>query len=463
MFGWRKRKTMLSVAGTRPTASEVDAEYAEYRARIQKTMVFGGVLGTVSVGLFTLLAWMSEVRGAAQQAGNGSPASPTIVLAPLPSSMTVTGFSLLAAVAIALQLAVRTPSEVETRPATVLARRRFLCGIAQLVVLGAFALAIHASIPALADAPAVLDVVRLFGPPALALLIAFIAADAGVASDPDSAPAELGRVWRARVARRSLIGLRMIGHRISGTSKRAIGWQIVTLFAAPALIAGASAVAAPSAKPSQWHALVLVSLVIAVAIYGLTVSVYANAVAHEWVNVAVIVVIAATCGMVTWLNLAILMLQRAVDEKSTALAPALAVEAWALVYVAVPAALAVFLISPSRAGRPRVLGLCVRAILLRRLNSRHRGLNPKTAPQVNRLALTAPWVSFFVPFGMIIGVIAKHQIRHANSSPASPPQRGEWLANLAIIMTIAVLAVLIVALFVGAAADPAEWRRIVWG
>lgn len=463
MFGWWRKRVAVVETPARPTASEVDAEYAEYRSRIRDAMVLFGVVGGVGAAFLYLLAWMSNVSAAREASGPGAPTTPSIVLAPLPPSMTVAGFGLLAAVAVALQLAVRTPSEAETRAATVLARRRFLCGIARVVILGSFSLAAYAAIPALAGAPSVLDIARIFGPLALGGLVAFVAADAGVASDPDFAPAELGRVWRARVARRTLVGLRMIGDQASVISRRSIAWQGGALIVAPVLTGLVSSASAPEMNPRQRLILVVIALVVAGVIYGLTVGVYVNAVAHEWFTVALFVIMAVASGLILWLTLGIWMLQRAAEEGSTALAPTLTVEAWALTYIAVPAALAAWSVSPSRAGQPRALGLVVRAVLLRRLTRRHHGLNPSTAPPFNRLALAAPWLSVFLPFGMILGVIAKHQIRRANNSPTMAPQRGEWAANLAIVLTVALLALLIAVSFAAAAVDADEWRRFVWG
>lgn len=463
MFGWWRKRVAVVKTPPRPTASEVDAEYAEYRSRIRSTMVFFGLVGGLGCAFLYLLAWISSVSSARELSGPGTPTTPQIVLEPLPAAMTVAGFGLLAAVAVALQLAVRTPSEAETRAATVLARRRFLCGIARIVVLGSFSLAAYAAIPALSSAPSALDIARIFGPLALGALVAFVAADAGVASDPDFAPAELGRVWRARVARRTLVGLRMIGDGASGMSRRAIAWQVVALIVTPVLAGLISSASAPEMTPRQRVILVVIALVVAGVIYGITVSIYVNAVSREWFAVAAFVLLAAASGLVLWLTLGIWMLQRSAEEESTALAPTLTVEAWALVYMAVPAALAAWSISPSRGGRPRALGLVVRAILLRRLARRHHGLNPSAVPPFNRLALTAPWLSVFLPFGMILGVIAKHQIRRASNSPTMAPQRGEWAANLAIVLTLAIFTLLIGALFVVAGVDAEEWQRFVWG
>lgn len=462
MFRWWGKKDRSVDSSARPTASEVDAEYSEYRSRIQKPMLQGALVGGLGSALFYLLAWMSSVS-AAQQASPDSPSSPTIVLAPLPASMTVAGFSLLAAIAIALQLAVRTPSEAETRPATVLARRRFLCEIARLVVLGSFTLAAYATIPVLTSAPHILDVVRLFAPAILGTLVGLVAADAGVASDPDFAPAELGRVWRARVARRTLIGLRMVGDQTSAGPDRGTAWQAAVLVLVPVLIGVASTASAPELGPWQRIGLVLTAVAVAVLVYAITVRVYLDAVAHDWVNVIFTVVLTAAVGAAIGLTIATMMLQRTANEGSSTLAPTLTVEGWALVYVAVPAVLAAWCVMPSRDARPRALGWAVRAVLVRKLNRRHLGLNPRKGPAFNRLALAAPWLSVFLPFGMILAIIAKQQIRRVNASRPSVPQRGDRAANLAIVLTILFFVAFISAAFISAALDLQDWRHFVWG
>lgn len=463
MFRWWGKKAEVVELNVRPTASEVDAEYEEYRARIRKAIVQGVLLGGLASAFSYLLAWMSRFLATQQVAGSGTSTTPSIILAPLPASMTVAGFSLLAAVAVALQLAVRAPSEAETRPATVLARRRFLCGIARLVVPSSFALAAYAAIPVLASAPQVLDLARFFGPVLLAALVALVAADAGVASDPDFAPDELGRVWRARVARRILIGLRMIGGQGSPAPNHAIAWQAAALVGAPVLTAMVSFASAPELQSWQRFVLVLVAVAVAGIVYALAVGVYLNAVTHEWVTVAFIIVLTAAMGAALWLSLGLTMLQRTAKEGSSALAPTLTVEGWALMYVAVPAAFTAWLLTPSRTGRPRALGWVVKGVLTRRLKRRHHRLNPATDPAFNGLALAAPWLSVFLPFGMILAVIAKQQIRRANNSPTSVPQRGEWAANLAVVLTLLFFVTLISASFIAAAIDPQELRRFVWG
>lgn len=461
MFGWWRKNNVDAGVAERPTASEVDAEYAEYLARIRKVTVFGALVGVGGTALFYLFAWWSS-QSAAVGSAEGPPieASP-IILAPLPASLTIAGFSLLAAVAIALQLAVRTPSETEARPATALARRRFLCSVASLVVPAAFALAAYAMIPALANAPHDFDVVRMFGPALCGTLVALIAADAGVAFDPEFAPAEMGRVWRARVARRRLIGLRMVGDRPSALRKRTNVWQVFVLVGVPVLVAFASFLSAPDLLVRQRIALVVLALVIASIIYVIAVRIYINAAMRDWFGVTFIITVTIIFGALSWLMFIANTILRAAESRS--LAPAMTTIVWAILYVSVPALLAAWSLTPFRDRRPRVLGLIVRRVFVKGLEKRHVGLEPKKGPAYNKLALVAPWVSVFLPFGLILGVIAKQQIRRAQEAPVSSRQRGEWAANLAIGLTVFFVVALIGSAVCIAVIDPSEWDAFIWG
>lgn len=461
MFDWWRKKANPDVPA-RPTAAEVDAEYSEYRGRIQKAMLHGALIGGFGSAFIYLLAWMSSVSAAQSVEDAAAPTAPQIVLAALPTSVLTAGFSILAALAVALQLAVRTPSEAETKPATVLARRRFLCDVARLLVLGSFTLAFYVLIPVLLSGPEVLDVLRLFGPALVGILVALVAADAGVASDPDFAPTELGRVWRARVARDALHGLRVVGDQTADVSRRAIVAQWVALLGIPVLVAVASAVSVPEIELSQRIGLVVIALIVTGVVYGATFGIYMNALANDWVTVVAIVIVTALLGASVWLTVPLAVLTRTGQEGLSTLSPALSVAGWVLVYVAVPAVLAVWCLMPSRAGHPRALGWVVRGVLARRLRRRHRGLNSSQRPPFNRLALAAPLLSLFVPFGLILGFVAKQQIRRASASRPAVHQRGEWAANLAIAITVVVLIALVGSAFLGAALDLEEWQRLVW-
>lgn len=233
MWGKRQRK---DAAFVRPSAAEVEDEYSSYLARIRFPMVRAGIVGVVGVSLIYLLSWLQMISRIMEAPGALVQNSPSLYLAPLPASLTAAGFSLLAAIAIGLQLAVRSPSETEARPVVVLARRRFLCLLAQVVVLASVALAAYVILQELTSGPTVIDVLRLFAPAAGGALVGLIAADAGVAADPDFAPAELGRVSRERAARRLLMGLRLVGGPYSTTQRRAIAIQIVALVVAPVAV-----------------------------------------------------------------------------------------------------------------------------------------------------------------------------------------------------------------------------------
>lgn len=55
MFRWWGKRDRSVASSARPTASEVDAEYSEYRSRIQKPMLQGVLVGGLGSALFTCL------------------------------------------------------------------------------------------------------------------------------------------------------------------------------------------------------------------------------------------------------------------------------------------------------------------------------------------------------------------------------------------------------------------------
>lgn len=460
----QKRWYAISVtvpAETKPTASEVDAEYADYLSRIWKAMVFGALLGVLVIAAVYAGAWSASTSMAPSSSTGDHRATLMIVLAPLPASIVIAGFSLLAAVAIALQLAVRTPSAAESRPATALARRRFLCAVAAVVVPGTFALVVYATIPALADAPGQLDLVRLFSPALCGILVALIAADAGVASDPDFAPAEIGRVWRARVARRRLVALRVIGDAPATARSWTTVWQTIVLLAVPVLIVSVWAVTAPVLLTEQRIALVILSVPLTAVIYAVAAVAYLSAITREWLEVIGIIVGSGILGSLCWLTFVVAIFQSAAESRATG--PVMATLAYTVAYVAATACLATWSLASFPGDQPRVLALIVRKTLRKRVKERHKGLPSKEAPAYNRLALVSPWVSPVLPFGMILGVIARQQIMRAKHEKREAVQRGLWAANLAIALTVFFFIALLVGSLIVATVDTPELDRFIWG
>lgn len=460
----QKRRYAISVTlpgETKPTASEVDAEYAGYLSRIWKAMVFGALLGIFMIAVVYAVAWSASIPVAPSSSPDDHRSTLMIVLAPLPASIIIAGFSLLAAVAIALQLAVSTPSAAESRPATALARRRFLCTVAAVVVPGTFALVVYAAIPALADAPGRLDLVRLFGPALCGMLVALIAADAGVASDPDFAPAEIGRVWRARVARRRLIALRILGDAPATARSWTTVWQTIVLLAVPVLIVSVWAVTAPVLLSEQRIALVILSVPLTVAIYAVAALAYLSTITREWLEVTGIIVGAVVFGSFCWLSFVVAVFQSAAESRATG--PVMTTLAYTVAYVAATACLATWSLTSFSGGQPRVLALIVRKTLRKRVRERYKGLASKNAPAYNRLALVAPWVSPVLPFGMILGVIARQQIMRAKREERETVQRGLWAANLAIALTVFFFIALLVGSLMVATIDTPEIDSFFWG
>lgn len=466
MWNWWAKKKALNgqskseEAGEQPSAADVETEYSGYVSRVRKTMLHNVCVAVVATLMIYLGARFSEYNAASRSLQHAAD-SASIYLAPLPAAMTLGGFSLLAAVAIGLQLAVRTPSTAESTPATAIARRRFLCELAQIIVLASFALAAYTTVPAFSSAPEVVDVVRLFGPGICATLVALIAADAGVAADPDFAPREISRVSRARTAVLLLAGIRMVGSRRSDAPRSPLVRQAAAMVLGPVIVGLASSLAINDVTPWQRSLLVIVAMITALVAYAIAVCLYLRVVRRDWVGAALIIGTTVALSLLCWLMMASLMLTQSSSSRS--LTPAAATEAWAVVYVAVPAFLAAWTLTPSRHGEPRVLGLVVGRALARRLKKRHDGLEGQESHGLNRLAAVSPWISPLVPFGLLLAIIAKQQIRRANMAPARNPQRGTGFANAAIILTAAFFVIIITGLFVVAAVDLPEWNDYMWG
>lgn len=448
-----------TVARGQASAAEVETEYSAYVSRIKSAIIRGVCVAVVGVVLCYLLSWMTAIS--AQQSPNPDSAAPMFVLLPLPAGVSLAGFSLLAAVAIGLQLAVRTPSTTESVPATAIARRRFLCEIARIIVLASYGLAVYITIPVLFEAPHVVDLIRLFGPGICATLVALIAADAGVAADPDFAPIEISRVSRVRTAVLLLAGIRMVGGRPANVPRDEGVRQLLLLSGAPMIVGFASSFAAEHMNPLQRLLLAVIALIVAAVFYTVSIRLYVSIVTRDWAGAAAIVGLTVLFSILCWLLIATMMLSRSVSTQS--LVPTASTGAWAVIYVAVPAFLAGWALTPRPDGCPRILGAVVGGVLARRLSRRHDGLERADGPEVNRLAAVSPWVSPLLPFGLLLAVVAKQQIRRANRPPARAPQRGVGYANTAIVLTIVLFVMLVATLFVVAAMDPREWSDFMWG
>ncbi|MFE6735570.1 hypothetical protein [Microbacterium sp. NPDC057650] len=464
---WTAKKASRIVQGVgsdsaseRVSAGEVETEYSAYVSRIRKAIMRSVWIAVTGIAMIYLVAWLSQLSAEARSL-NGDPAGGSFFLAPLPATMMLAGFSLLAAVAIGLQLAVRTPSTAESVPATAIARRRFLCEFARIIVVASFALAAYTAVPAVVAALDVFDLLRLFGPTICATLVALIAADAGVAADPDFAPVEISRVSRARYAALLLAGMRTVGRVGTDLPRKSIALQAVVLFAVPTALGLASSIAIDNATPWQRALLVVLAVVTAVVVYAVSVRLYLGVVTRDWTGVAFIICATAVFGVLGWSMIASAMLNRSSDART--LAPVAETLLWAVVYLAVPAFLAAWALASDRDERPRLLGILVGWTLTRRFRKRHEGIEQSNRPELNRLAAIAPWISPLVPFGLLLAIIAKQQIRRAERPPARAPQRGRSQANAAIILTVLFVVVFIAGLIVIAAMDLPEWNTFVWG
>lgn len=445
---WRRRlaagASTPELARAATTPEEVAEEYSGYVTRLTKVLLSAAAIAITGVIVLFLLAWRSSVAPSESM-------SVRVVLVPVSASTAAAGLSILAAVAIALQLAVRTPSETETTPARALGRRRFLCETARLVVLASFALAVYATIPAFATAPEELDLVRLLAPGLGALCVGVVAADAAVAADPDFAPDEVGRVARARARALLRHGIDSLSPGVRVARPARLGETFV--LAAPSAAVGfASSFAMSGLNPLQRVLLAAIAAVVALIIYSLAVSVYVKVVTRQWVDLALSAAFCSCIGFLFWLLTAYGVLIRTAETRSFSAAATTA--AWGITYLAVPGALAAWSLSKEATTRGGVLARRVLGVLTRRLDRlRDPVFEVNAQAKRNVLAVISPFVSPLLPFGMILAVVAKRQIRQANSGHADARQIGMKWADTAIWLTLAFSVLAALGFFVVAAID----------
>lgn len=205
--------------------------------------------------------------------------------------------------------------------------------------------------------------------------------------------------------------------------------------------------------------LVVAALLVAGVLYLIIVRVFSAVIAHDWTELIFVIAFAVLFGILGWLMVVSVMLT--FPEAAYSLAPTMVAAGWAVIYVAVPSFLGVWAVTPAQDGHPRALGLGVRGVVVRRLRRRSRGGSGTGLPAFNPLALISPWISILVPFGMIIAVIARQQIRQADSTPGQQPQRGIGATNVAMILTVIFFALFIAAAWVVAAIDPRDLTGLV--
>lgn len=405
------------------------------------TLWKGVLVAVLGVGALHMLRLLSTGLGAEPRV--------EITLNSVPAAHVVAGFSILAALGIALQVAVRTPSSAD---AMALARRRYLCDIAKLMVAATLVLAVYSVIPALMDAPTRMDIVRLVAPAIAGWLVALIAADAGVAADPDFDVREINRAWRTRRAQSLSDVLTTVERGSTSATPASIGTNILVLVLVPVMTAVVSVVFAPRLDFGLRVLAVVLALVLALLVYVLSVRVYISVAVRDWAELVVTLLFVPLASMLVWGGFLATMGGVSRDGGDPGIVARAAV--CLVVYVAVAAALAAWSLS-ARPGKPLPL---LALLVARPLRKRRERLSTDTAPapvrpKLNRLAAVAPWLSIFVPFGLFLAVIARQQILHANDMAPAKVQRGLGHVVAAMVITALMSAAMVtLALTLAAAA-----------
>lgn len=351
----------------------------------------------------------------------------------------MTLLALLAAIAIALQVATASPSFVDARdPAVSAGRRRFLQNVAELVVFVTAGVALWAAVPALvSSAPRVLDV-RAGGMLLVALLVAVLAADATeVAERPVDRASFRAAQRRLRLRRLEAAARAWAG----GGRPPSLAWQVLVasgmVLAAPALI-----LVARRALLSEWSLVAAAAgLAVGVVVIALVWWICLCAAQCEWSDAAFAIVVGGgTLALVT-LGVVAAVLDGVTPREGYGelLTVVLA--------LAVPAAAAVTALGCDRRGRRRPVQHWVVLFLVRAIRRPVRVTTP-----VSGTALASVVCAPLFPVGLVLAHAALRQIEVARTAGSMGGGiRGRGLVRAARLISWSIPGVVIVAL-AGAAA-----------
>ena len=421
---------------------ELETEYDQYTRSLQRA-IWVGVLVLGLAGLFVVLpTWMS-----------GGTAKVPLVLIHINGDLGLAAFGILAAIVLALQVMVRTPSARQP-DREFEARKKVLGLMAMFLVVINLGLGGYLFIQnSVAATLGVVDAVRTFGPLVGGIILAVLAADAASVVSRSSASKDRNAqdVRNAMRLREQVKALRSGSGRPLVWSERVV--DVALLLVIPALIV---LVLDLAATPSGIGQGIISGLIISgycAAIYGVVYENFVAAARGTWSFLEATFVM----PVIVFVAFALTLLA-GITENSTAENWAARTAGGLLAFVAAtvfPAATAWFLIRAGDENRRRGLLRDIaiwRAAAHLRTAEDHVTSTTSSIPW-NKVAIASFVVSPAFPFGAILGTVARQQIADANLEGSK--QRGSRLAAAAIVISCCVPLLVMIGLFVIIIVDPA--------
>ncbi|MFV0373556.1 hypothetical protein [Microbacterium sp.] len=426
-------------------------ERQRYGVEIAKSLSLGALASALVCGMLLYASWASRLAD-----------GPTVALRPLAGSYIAAGFAGLAAIAIALQVAVRSspvPGAAGAATATAsfenaefFARRAFLASAAQVTVLASFTLALLMLPRAFSLGPDTIDYVRVVGPMGAALAVALIAADAAVAQSPEALAPAIREEWRRRTRDRLSVALRTASGRSRCASPSRRAWQIVVLCAPVITMATLALVRVATGRSEFLPAVngVIVVGVLSLLTYAAASYVFYSLLARDWTGVVAASALWVLMGVTFLLAVAVSSLTAAYAAMSARWGAT--VMLLALCGLIAPCVLAATSLRTPAAGRPRGALRALTVCCLRRSFRRsNKSTSAADRQRLSPMIRTAWWTFMFFPIGVFVALVARAQLTEDTSGRDRRHTR--WLLPLSWVIPV-VIAAVVTGILV---ADPDWW------
>ena len=434
----------ISEASEELEADEIVAEYEGYQRGIRDLLVRGSIIALLYYGILRYLVWVPSIGSADQP-------NPQITLLRIPAEIAVAGFGILITLAIALQVAVRSSGEGRRSEAREAARQQYLADFARVLVGATLLYGLTLSVQDW-QGPKTIDLVKVFGPILVALIVAVAAADAGTVADPKYGKFDLREAWNKRRQIALERGRRIV---VAGTlpaSRASCIREAALLFLGPPLVAGLIARLAMRMTILQCGVLMGFGVVLACGVYFLVAKAAQYTATQSWSLLIQGLTLATLFAIMVPLFYITQGLER--SGKDGTWGAAVWTVLFYLAQVAVPLGLALRSMRARKLGRRGALrSFSVWRIDRNLLALNRRPADPPKKPTWNTLAIIAPFLSIAPLVGIALGVLAIQQIKRANLMEEGS-QRGLGLARTTVWVNVILLAALVTVLLVIGCVNP---------